>query len=96
MMRWLGWMILAAGLPCCLMGFALDRQVAEMISVVNSTATTAESASRNVAWIQDTYWLAPYLLWIGGALVVVGSLLGVISLLVGDHSSDEANGHLHP
>jgi len=78
------------------MGFALDRQVAEMISVVNSTATTAKSASRSVAWIQDIYWLAPYLLWIGGALVVVGSLLGVISLLVGDHSSDEANGHLHP
>lgn len=95
-MRWLGWMILAAGLPCCLIGFALDRQVAEMISVVNSTATTAESASRSVAWIQDIYWLAPYSLWIGGALVVVGSLLGVISLLVGDHSSDEANGHLHP
>lgn len=89
-------MILAAGLPCCLIGFALDRQVAEMISVVNSTATTAESASRSVSWIQDIYWLAPYPLWIGGALVVVGSLLGVISLLVGDHSSDEANGHLHP
>lgn len=95
-MRWLGWMILAAGLPCWLMGFAVDRQVAEMISAVNSTATTAEGASRNVAWIQDTYWFGPYILWIGGALVVVGSLLGVIGLLLGDHSIDETNGHLHP
>ena len=50
-------MVLAAGALCWLMGFALDRQVAEMISAVNSSATTAESASRNVAWIQNTYWL---------------------------------------
>ena len=70
-------MVLAAGAPCWLMGFALDRQVAGMISAVNSSAATAESASRNVAWIQNTYRFAPYVLWIGGALVVVGSVLAV-------------------
>ena len=81
-------MILAAGLPCWLIGFALDRQVAKMISVANSTVTTAESASRNVGWIQNIYWLAPYVRWISGALVVVGSVLAVISLLVARRSDD--------
>lgn len=96
MRHWFGWMMLAAGLPCWLMGFAMDLQVTAMLAELGASKAFPESTQRTAEWVRDTYWLGPYLLWIGAALVVVGCVLGVISLLVGDHSSDEANGHLHP
>ena len=74
----------------------MDGQVAAMLAKINASKAMPESMQQMTEWVKSTYWLAPYLLWIGGALVVVGSVFGVISLLVGDHSSEEANGHLHP
>lgn len=101
MRHWLGWMLLAAGLPCWLMGLALEQQIAGMVSAVHAAAITPESAARNVEWVRNTYWLAPYLLWSGGASVAVGSVLGVIGLVwrksdddVGAAIGNEQN--LHP
>jgi len=94
--HWFGWMMLAAGLPCWLMGFAMDLQVMAMLAELSATNAPPETVQHTTEWVQSTYWLGPYLEWVGGALVVVGSLLGVISLLVSDHSSGQANGHLHP
>lgn len=102
MRYWIGWMLLAAGLPCWLMGLAVDHQVAGMIAALKAAAITPESATRNVAWIKSTYWFAPYLLWAGGALVTLGSVLGITGLLVGAKSDDTAGAaadteqHWHP
>lgn len=101
MRHWLGWMLLAAGLPCWLMGLALEQQIAGMVSAVHAAGISPESTARNVAWVKDTYWFAPYLLWAGGALVALGSLLGIIGLVwrksddnVGATAGNER--HWHP
>ncbi len=79
--------MLATGIPCWLMGLALDYDVARMVSSLRLSAVTAESASQNVLWIHEIYWFAPYVLWSGGALVVVGSVLGIVGLVVA-HKAD--------
>jgi hypothetical protein len=62
------------------MGIALELQIAETISALNS-ATSTESASLNVAWVRSTYWFAPYMLWIGLVLMVSGGVLGIVGPL---------------
>jgi len=73
-------MMLATGAPCLIMGIALELQIAETISALNS-ATSTESASLNVAWVRSTYWFAPYMLWIGLVLMVSGGVLGIVGPL---------------
>ena len=87
--------MLAAGLPCWLMGFAMDLQVTALLAELSASDAFPESTQRTAEWVRDTYWLGPYLLWIGAALALVGCAFGIIGL-IGDHSGDEANGHLHP
>lgn len=96
MRYWFGWMLLAAGLPCWLMGLALEHQIAGMVSTVTEAATTGESAARHVAWIRNTYWFAPYLLWVGGTLVALGGGLGIAGLCNGNQPASAADGHLNP
>ncbi len=80
MRYWFGWMMLAAGLPCWLMGFAMDLQVTAMLSKLSASKAFAEGTQRTAEWVQSTYWLGPFLLWIGGALALVGCVLGIIEL----------------
>jgi hypothetical protein len=99
--HWFGWMMLAAGLPCWIMGLSMDRQVAAMLAKINASKAMPESMHQMTEWVKSTYWLAPYLLWIGGALVVVGSVLGIIGLLIADNGdnvdkSAVSDRHLNP
>ena len=98
MRRWFGWMMLAAGLPCWIMGLSMDRQVAAMLSKINASKAMPESMQQMAEWVKSTYWLAPYLLWIGGALVVVGSVFGIVGLLIADNVDKAADSdrHLNP
>lgn len=87
MAHWLGWMAMAAGLPCWLMGFAIDLQVTAMLVELSASNAFPDSIQRTSEWVQDTYWFGPYLLWFGAALVVLGCVLGIIGLLVGKKSN---------
>jgi len=99
--HWFGWMMLAAGLPCWIMGLSMDRQVAAMLAKINASKAMPESMQQMTEWVKSTYWLAPYLLWIGGALVVVGSVFGIIGLLIADNGDNvdkaaDSDRHLNP
>ncbi len=101
MRHWFGWMMLAAGLPCWIMGLSMDRQVAAMLAKINASKAMPESMQQMTEWVKSTYWLAPYLLWIGGALVVVGSVFGIIGLLIADNGDNvdkaaDSDRHLNP
>ena len=83
------------------MGLSMDRQVAAMLAKINASKAMPESMQQMTEWVKSTYWLAPYLLWIGGALVVVGSVLGIIGLLIADNGdnvdrSAVSDRHLNP
>jgi len=65
--HWFGWMMLAAGLPCWIMGLSMDLQVAGMLAKINASQAMPESMQHTAEWVKSTYWLAPYLLWIGGS-----------------------------
>jgi len=83
-----GWLPLAAGLSFWLLGFVMDLHVAEIISSLSSADTPPKIAALNIQWVKKTYWLAPYLLSIGGALVVVGGALATIGLIFARQSAD--------
>jgi len=73
------------------MGLSIDRQVTAMLAKINANPATPESIKHTAAeWVKSTYWLSSYLVWIGGALVVVGSVLGIIRLLVA-HKGDDVH-----
>ena len=101
MRHWFGWMMLAAGLPCWLMGFAMDLQVAAMLAELTVSNDFPESTQRTADWVQSTYWLAPYLLWIGGALTLAGCAFGIIGLVWRKcddnvHTPADSHQHLNP
>lgn len=101
MAHWFGWMALAVGLPCWMQGLLMDLEMAAMLAELTASYSPSESTQRTSEWVNTTHWLAPYLLWIGGALTLLGGLLGVIGLVwrksddnVGAPADDER--HLHP
>lgn len=81
MTHWLAWMAMAVGLPFWVQGILMELQVADMLRQLNASTAPAESIRRTSDWVLDTYWYGPYLLWLGGALTVVGCGLGIIGLI---------------
>ena len=76
--------LIAFGLPCSILGFALDRELLQMISYLGSEAANAESVSMTVEWIESSYWFAPFILWGGVAPLAVGALLVSFTLFFRD------------
>lgn len=77
-MRWFGISVLAGGLLCVIVGIALEYEIARLIWAVNAANVTPESAALSIEWMRGIYWPAPYLLWTGVALMVVGGVIEVV------------------
>jgi hypothetical protein len=86
---WVGTIVLSIGIAFWLLGFAIDLHVDEMISSLSSAGTPPKMAEMNVQWARKTYWPAPYLLWIGGTLVIVGGFLAISSYIIGNRADDK-------
>ena len=86
---WVGTIVLSIGIAFWLLGFAIDLHVDEMISSLSSAGTPPKMAEMNVQWARKTYWPAPYLLWIGGSLVIVGGFLAISSFIITNRADNK-------
>ena len=89
-MRWVGWMMLAAGAPLSILGVAQELEIGKTISVLNSSTKT-ESTYVDVAWVRSTYWYSPYMLWFGFVLMVSGGVLGFVRPLFSGKSDSSVD-----
>lgn len=87
LIRNFGLFSLALGLPCVVLGVAMDIHIAGILMKLDDNFLPSPSTHRTAVWVQGNYWLAPYLLWIGGALVSLSIVFGAISGLL--HSGDD-------
>jgi hypothetical protein len=76
--------LIAFGLPCSILGFAVDREVMQIVSYLGLEAANAESVSMNAEWLQSSFWFAPLMLWGGVAPLAVGALLVSFTLFFRD------------
>jgi hypothetical protein len=95
-MTWFGGIALAVGLPCWLQGILMDLQVAAMLAKVTNSNALPESVQHTTEWLRESFWLGPYLLWIGGALTLAGCAFVILGLMIA-HKDDNvdipAGGH---
>ena len=81
-MTWFGGIALAVGLPCWLQGILMNLQVAAMLAKVTTSNALPESVQNTTEWLRESYWLGPYLLWIGGALTLAGCAFVILGLMI--------------